>query len=184
MSTLITIQLTVTILFFFVVCAVLLIYTTIFWSLFRDAPFVPSPKSVGKAMMDLADVKPGERVVDLGSGHGALLFAAAERGAKGTGYELSRLLGFFTKLCRFFLHPKAKVEVRRKDLFSADLRDADVVACYLFSGVMKKLRCKFEAELKPGARVVSASFIIPGWTPQKTISIANRPIYLYEIGKV
>lgn len=183
MSTLILIDLLVTLLFFVVVITVLIIYGAVFWSLYRDAPFVPSPHRVADEMMRLARVSPGEKVVDLGSGYGTLLFAAVRRGAQAEGYELSRVLRLMTRVYRFFRYPRAKLTVHRRDLFGANLRDANVVSCYLFSNVMEKLKPKFESELVPGSRVVSAAFMIPGWQPMETIRVKNRPIYLYEIGK-
>lgn len=183
MSTLIIIDLAVTIVFFIVVLAAALIYSSVFVSLFRDAPFVPSSRKIADAMMELAEVKFGEKVTDLGSGYGTLLFAAVRHGAEAEGYELSRVLGVMTRMYGHLFYPHAKLKVHHKDLFGADLRKTNVVSCYLFSKVMERLKDKFEAELAPGSRVVSASFQIPGWHPIKTTRIIDRPIYLYEIGK-
>ncbi len=183
MSSLVILDLAVTSLFFLTVVAALLIYGSVFWSLFRDAPFVPSPRKIADAMMEFAEVKAGEKVTDLGSGFGTLLFAAVRRGAEAEGYELSRTLGVMTYIYKRFFYPHAKLRVYRKDLYGADLRNTNVVSCYLFSKVMERLKDKFEAELATGSRIVSASFPIPGWKPIKTIHAVDRPLFLYEIGK-
>jgi SAM-dependent methyltransferase len=179
MSPLIAMQLLVFVLFFVVVVCTLLVYSAMFWSIFRDAPYVPSPRKVTEAMMDLAEVKKGELVIDLGSGHGPILFAAVRRGARARGYELSRLLVWTTRFIRKVRLPRADLVVRQSDFMGADLTDADVVICYLFPKAMAGLKPKFEGILRPGTRVVSASFRIPDWTPERVIHIANRPIFLY-----
>lgn len=172
-------EMTVIVVFMVVVAAMLVLYGAMIRSLFRDAPFVPSPRSVAEAMMDLAKVEPGEKVVDLGSGWGDIVMAAARRGARARGYEQSALLSFCTWLRARCTLPRADVRAIRGDLFKADLQSVDVVTCYLYPKAIERLRTKFEAELKPDARVVSATFPIHGWTPAQVIHIANRPIFLY-----
>lgn len=181
MSTLITLDLLVTFAFFLVVICAVFVYSAVFWSLFRDAPFVPSPKPVAESMMDLAEVKSGETVTDLGSGHGEILIAAGRRGARARGYELSRVLVLITMFRKYIQFPRADLRVFRRDFYGADLRGTNVVACYLFPKSMERMSDKFKSELAPGSRVVSAAFAIPDWTPVKTIRVANRPIYLYVI---
>lgn len=166
--------------FILVVIAVLVLYGAMIRSLFLDAPFVPSPRVVAGAMMDLAQVRPNELVIDLGSGHGEILFRAAHLGARARGYELSWVLGALTGLRHLWNARGRVIEVVRRDFFEADLHDADIVACYIFPKAMERLREKFEAELKPGARVVSSTFPIHGWIPAQVIHVANRPIFLYH----
>lgn len=174
-------EIVVTFAFFTVFLSALFLYNAMFWSLFRDAPFVPSPRVVADAMMELAKVGPGETVVDLGSGHGEILVAALRRGARAEGYELSRFLGLVTRLRHLLWHRRGPLRVFRKDFFRARLEHAAVVTCYLFPEAMMKLKPKFEGELAGGSRVVTASFAVPGWQPVATIRAANRPIYLYEM---
>lgn len=173
-------EMIVIVVFLLVVVAVLVLYAAMIRSLFADAPFVPSPRTVSEAMMKLAGVRPGELIIDLGSGHGEILLAAARSGARACGYELSWVLVAITNLRQLWNARGRSIEVLRRDLFKADLHDADVVTCYIFPKAMERLRIKFEAELKPGARVVSAAFPIHGWTPAQVIHIANRPIFLYH----
>lgn len=183
MTILFGIETLVIIIFILVVLAVLVLYGSMIRSLFWDAPFVPSPRVVARAMMGLAQVQPGELVVDLGSGHGEILFSAARSRARAYGYELSWVLGAITKLRQLWNVRGGSIKVIRGDLFAADLRDADVVTCYIFPKAMERLRAKFEAELKPAARVVSETFPIHGWTPAQVIHVANRPIFLYHYGQ-
>lgn len=181
MEPLLALEIIVTFAFFVVLFSALFVYNTVFWSLFRDAPFVPSPREVADAMMELARVAPGETVVDLGSGHGEMLVAALRRGARAEGYELSRFLGFVTRLRHLLWHRHGQLSVFREDFFRARLAHVDVITCYLFPKAMAQLRPKFEGELRRGARVVTASFAIPNWLPKSTTRVANRPVYLYEM---
>lgn len=180
MTWLVGLEMIVIVAFTLVVVAVLILYGAMIRSLFWDAPFVPSPRAVGEAMMGLAKVQAGELVIDLGSGHGEILFSAARSGARARGYELSWVLGVITKLRQLWNVRGNSIEVVRRDFFEADLHDADVVTCYIFPKAMERLRAKFEAELKPSARVVSATFPIHGWTAAQVIHVANRPIFLYH----
>lgn len=176
-----TLDFFVTAAFFLMIGAALAIYFAIFLSTFRDAPFVPSSRQVADAMMVLAAVRPGEMVVDLGSGHGEILLAALRREARAVGYEQSWLLGSISRVRKFMSMPRGSLRIHCENLTRADLRETDVVTCYLFPKILERLRTKFEAELRPGSRVVSAWFPIHAWTPREVVQIAGRPIYLYMI---
>ena len=126
-------------------------------------------------MMELAEIHPGMRVIDLGSGAGRLLFLAAEKGAVAIGYELNPFLVWWTRLVASL--KKATVVVEQRSLYQADLHEADVVFAFLFPKPMKKLAPKLFQELKPGARIISYVFSIPGQTP-----IAKQEgIYVYRV---
>lgn len=150
------------------------------------APFVASPQPIVDKMLDIAGVRPGEVVYDLGCGDGRILITAAQRyKAKGVGIEISnRLVRMTTDTVRR-LNLQDQVTVRQGHLLDANLSDADVVMIYLETGSNELLKPNLEKYLKPGARVVSHDFEVRGWKPSKVEKInafnRNHTIYLYEM---
>lgn len=125
------------------------------------APFVPSTPHVAESMIRLAHIKPDMKVYDLGSGEGRLLFLAAKNGATAIGLEINPLLVLFTYL-KILLSPyRKRVRVQWKNLWKADLRDADVVFIYLLPWRMEQLEQILKTQLKKGTLVVSNSFMFP-----------------------
>jgi protein-L-isoaspartate O-methyltransferase len=148
------------------------------------APFVASPQPVVDRMLDMASLKPGEKLYDLGCGDGRIVITAAKRfGANAVGIELSKRLvdTAAEQIRQADLTSHAKVV--QGNLLEADLSDADVVTIYLETGSNELLRPKLEKQLKPGARVVSHDFEVRGWQPTKVDKIhaynRNHVIYLY-----
>lgn len=135
-------------------------------------PYVRSSASRMKTMLALVDIKEGERVYDLGCGDGGLLIAAAKSGADATGYELS-LLAYMIAQIRVFDLRNAHVKFR--DFWREDISDADVVFCYLVPSVMERFTKEIWPTLKPGTRVISNAFALPGIEPTKK----EEKVYLY-----
>ena len=152
------------------------------------APYVASPARVVDRMLELASIKPGETLYDLGCGDGRILIAAAEKyKAKAVGVEISpKLVAAATgRIDREGLNGRARVI--QGDLLDADLTGADVVTIYLATSLNEKLRPRLEKYLKPGARVVSHDYAVPGWKPTKVDKTDDRRghvIYLYEMPPV
>jgi SAM-dependent methyltransferase len=152
----------------------------------RLAPYVPSPKEIIERMLESAEVKRGELVVDLGCGDGRILITAVQKfGAKAVGVELNPKLAkeATEMIAKLGLQNHAKVI--RGDIFEADLSQADVVTLYLTTSSNEKLRPKLEQSLRPGARVVSHDYGIRGWNPidVQEVFVHNRrhKIFLYQI---
>ncbi len=139
-------------------------------------PYVGSKPEAIAAMAETAAFARGESFVDLGSGDGRLLFAAAKAGCAATGYEINPFLVLATAVRARRLGLAGRVRVRWKDFWKADLSGADVVAIFGFTTVMDRFRRKCEAELKPGARVVSFRYPVPGWEP----AAARGEVFLYR----
>lgn len=140
-------------------------------------PFLPTHRKQAELMMELVSVDKNTVMVDLGSGAGRLLFAAAKRGARAVGYELNPFLYFWTKAIIFLKGYSGRVTVRCQSLYSAELGEATVVTAFLLNGPMKKLEGKLWSELKPGAKIVSYTFPIPG----RQYTIKEQGIYVYEV---
>jgi cyclopropane fatty-acyl-phospholipid synthase-like methyltransferase len=136
-------------------------------------------------MLEMARIKPGETVYDLGSGDGRIVIAAAGRyRAKAVGIEISpKLVASATaEIDKAGLASQARVI--QGDVLQTDFSGADVVTMYLETELNAKLRPRLEKFLKPGARVVSHDYPVPGWKPTRVEKIDGRQmhtIYLYEI---
>lgn len=135
------------------------------------APFVPSTTRSSKAMVELAHLKAGMTIYDLGSGDGRILREAAKRGVKAVGIEINPFLVLWSRL--------QGLSVKWQSLWKADIRHADVVFIYLLPMHMKKLEAKLKGELHPGALIVSNSFVFPGWKIVRR-DIQNH-IYVFQI---
>jgi len=132
------------------------------------APFIASPQPIVDRMLDMAEVKPGETVFDLGCGDGRVLISAAQRfKAKGFGIELSSNLVRMTNDQVRKLNLGDQVTVTQGSLLDIDVRPADVVILYLDTGANDMLKPKLEKQLRNGARVVSHDFEVRGWKPAK-----------------
>ena len=122
------------------------------------APYVPTPEDVVERMLDLAEVKQGDVVYDLGCGDGRIPIAAARRGAKGVGVDIDP-----QRIAESNANAKAagmtdRVEFLVQDAMTVDLSPATVVTLYLLSSSNAKLRPILTKQLKPGARIVSHAF--------------------------
>ena len=152
------------------------------------APYIPSPQIVVDRMLELARVKPGETVYDLGSGDGRILITAAQKfRAKAVGVELSPELCKFTSAKIAKLGLQDQVKVLQANLLRVDLSPADVVTIYLLTSSNVRLRPNPEKYLRTGARVVSNDFEIRGWKPKEVVNLQvgnmQHTIYLYEMGR-
>jgi len=149
------------------------------------APFVQTPVEVAKKIVQLAGLKPGQVLFDLGAGDGRLvIIAAQEADVYAIGVEL-----------RGDLVERARSEIKRLnlgdrariihgDLFNVSLKDADVITLYLTTSGNERLRPKLEAELKEGARVISHDFKVGNWKPSIVHNeLVGHTIYAYNIGE-
>jgi len=149
---------------------------------YTDVPFVPTPGDVVDAMLDLAGIQPNDVLVDLGSGDGRIVIAAAKRfGIHATGVEIDPDLVRKSEESARLEGVAGKATFVAADLFQYDLRRASVVTIFLTPGVNLRLRSKLLGELRPGARVVSHRFDLGSWAPAKTVQIGGDPIYLWTV---
>jgi len=161
------------------------VYLAMYYSGQSLAPYVASPVNVVKRMLEIAEVKPGETVYDLGCGDGRIvIIAAQEFGAKGVGVELNPNLVKESRAKVDELKLNDRVQILQGDLLKVDLSQADVVTMYLTTGANEKIRPKLETELKTGARVVTHDFTIPKWNIIQEIRFRDdyrtHTIYLYN----
>jgi predicted RNA methylase len=149
------------------------------------APYVASPARVVDLMLEMAKIKPGETVYDLGSGDGRIVIAAAGKyKAKAVGVEISPKLVASAAADIERAGLSADARVMQGDVLQTDFTGADVVTMYLETKLNAELRPHLEKYLKPGARVVSHDYPVPGWKPTRVEKVEGRvmhTIYLYEI---
>ena len=149
-----------------------------------DVIYVPTPPEVVEAMLDLAQLKDGDVLYDLGSGDGRIPIAAVKRArVKATGIDIDP-----QRIAEANANAKAqgvegRVTFRQADLFASDFSDASVVTLYLLDTLNEKLRPKLLAELKPGTGIVSHAFRMGAWEPEKTQDVNGRTIYFWTVPK-
>ena len=130
----------------------------------KDVVWVPTPYTLVEKMLDMAKVTPRDYVVDLGSGDGRNVIAAAKRGARALGVEYDTQLVAISRRNAQKEGVSERARFIRGDMFEADFSQATVLALFLLPDNLQRLRPKFE-KLKPGTRIVTNGFPIDGWTP-------------------
>ncbi len=147
-----------------------------------DVPYVPTRQAVVDAMLEVAGVKKSDVVYDLGSGDGRIVITAAKNfGSRGVGIDINPDL---VKQARENAEKEKvsdKVTFIQGDLFDFDFSKATVVTLYLLPEINLKLRPILWKQLKPGTRVVSHSFSMGDWTPEKTIEVDGARVYFWRI---
>ena len=148
------------------------------------APFVQTPIEVAKKMIQLADLKPGQKLFDLGAGDGRLvIMTAQETEASAVGVEMREDLIERARTEIKRLNLEGRVRMIHDDFFNVDLSEADVVTLYLTTSGNERLRPKLEHELKKGARVISHDFKVGNWRPSAVYSeLLGHTIYSYDVG--
>ena len=132
-------------------------------------PYVPSPDSVVTQMLELGELREGELHFDLGSGDGRIVLAAAGRfKARSVGFEIRQELVESSRKAVEQAGLAKLARIEGHDLFTADFREVDLITTYLLPAVLEKLAPILERQMKPGSRLVSHDYPVPGWTAEKT----------------
>jgi len=148
----------------------------------QGALYVSTTRTRIAAFIEAVPMRKGQLLVDLGSGDGRVLRQAWKNyNVKAIGFEVNLLAYLKAQVLSIGLE---QVKIRRKSFWSQNLADADVIFCYLYPDVMRKLSTKLKMELKPGTLVVSCNFSIPGFKPLRVLrpegSLHNDPLYIYR----
>ncbi len=150
------------------------------WALaVTGVPVVGSPPAALQAALDLLELKPGDRLLELGCGFGRGVAAARRRGVSVTAWELN-LPVWLVAWCRFLFD--AQVRVRFGDARRSDLRGANAVFAYLMPAALNRFGPIFTQQLAPGTRIATMAFPIPGWTPRASRVAAAADVYLFVVG--
>lgn len=147
-----------------------------------EVPFVPTPFEVVDRMLEMAEVKKGDVVYDLGSGDGRIVIRAAKKyGARGVGIEIDRPLVDLSRAKARDAGVAHLVEFYEQDALKVDLSQATVITLYMLPEFNARLRPILSQQLKPGARVVSHDFDIEGWVPSKVEKITGGWLHQHAI---
>jgi precorrin-6B methylase 2 len=148
----------------------------------RDVPYVPTPEHVVKRMLELADIKKGEFMMDLGSGDGRIAIAAArDYGARAVGIDIDpqRIKEANENAAKAGVTDR--VVFKQENLFETPIKDANVITMYLLTTVNMKLRPRLLEELRPGTRLVSHAFSMGDWEPDVYEKVDGRDVYLWIV---
>ena len=148
----------------------------------RDVIYVPTRLQTVERMLDLAELMAGETLVDLGSGDGRIVLAAAKRGANARGIELDEGRFNIANCWANEVGLAGKARFLQANIFEHNFTDAAVVTMYLLPGLNLKLRPTV-LDMRPGTRVVSHAFTMGDWEADRTESVAgsNQTIYLWIV---
>jgi SAM-dependent methyltransferase len=152
-----------------------------------EVPFVPTPPEVVERMLELAEVRRGDVVYDLGSGDGRIVIRAAKRyGVRGVGIEIDPDLVQRSRDNARTEQVDHLVEFREQDALTVDVSPATVVTLYMLPDFNAKLRPILERQLRPGSRVVSHDYPIEGWVPAKVEKLPegilhDHTVYLWKV---
>lgn len=147
-----------------------------------DVPYVPSPNEVVDGMLKLANVQKSDVVYDLGCGDGRIVIAAAkDHGAKAVGVDINPERIEEARANAKKAGVEELVRFEENDLFKANIAEATVVTLYLLPTVNERLKPKLLKELKPGTRIVSHSFDMGDWKPEREEVVDGRHIYLWTV---
>lgn len=142
-------------------------------------PYLPSTHTDVEEMLRIGAVGAHDVVVDLGSGDGRIVIAAAKfLGARGFGVDIDEKLVAQANENARAAGVAERVHFYHRDIFATDIREATVVTLYLLSSLVNRLRPKLLAELKPGTRIVAHDYGFDGWKPDRTVVVA-KTFYLY-----
>lgn len=138
----------------------------------KDVVWVPSPEVMVEKMLDVGKITPQDYVIDLGSGDGRNIIAAAKRGARGHGVEYNQDMVDLSKRLAAEAGVADTAQFIQGDMYEAEISKASVMALFLLPENLNRLRDKFLA-LRPGSRIVSNTFSIEGWEPEYTETISD-----------
>ena len=138
----------------------------------KDVIWVPTPQTLVDKMLEMGKVTERDYVIDLGSGDGRTVITAAKRGAKALGIEYNPEMVELSRRNAAREGVSNRASFTKADLFESDFSQATVITMFLLPDINLKLRPKI-LNLKPGTRIVSNTFDMGDWKPEKEETVAN-----------
>jgi cyclopropane fatty-acyl-phospholipid synthase-like methyltransferase len=143
----------------------------------EEIPFVPTPVEVIDRMLELAEIKKGDVLYDLGSGDGRIVIRAAQKyRIRAVGIEMDQLLLDKARRDAKSAGVTRLVEFRSEDALKANISDATVVTLYMLPWFNEAMKPSLKKKLKPGSRIVAHDFGIEGWPPDRTEKLPGYEI--------
>lgn len=147
-----------------------------------DVPYVPTRVEVVDRMLDLAQVRADDRLLDLGCGDGRIVIRAAQRfGCRGIGIDIDPARIAEARENARAARVTGLVSFELGNLFEADLSQASVITMYLLPQVNLRLRPRLFEQARPGTRVVSHDFDMGAWEPERSEKVGSSMVYLWRI---
>ena len=147
----------------------------------KDVIWVPTPDDVVDRMLTMAQVSPGDFVIDLGSGDGKIAILAARKfGARSLGIEYNPDMVKLSQSNAQAAGVAGKASFRNADIFASDFSQASVITMYLLPGLNMKLRPQI-LSMRPGTRVVSHSFTMEDWEADEISTVDGRRAYFWLV---
>lgn len=146
-----------------------------------DVIYVPTPQEVVDRMLDMAEVKAGDFMIDFGCGDGRVVVTAAKRGARGYGVDINPVRIREANENAQKAGVTDKVQFKIANLFEEDLSKADVMAMYLLTDINLRLRPKILSDMKPGTRIVSHAFDMGDWEADQKDTVAGKNVFFWIV---
>jgi hypothetical protein len=147
----------------------------------KDVVWVPTPDEVVERMLNMAQTKPEDYVIDLGAGDGKIAIAAAKKfGARSTGIEYNPDMAALAQRNAQTAGVGGKAQIVQGDIFVSDFTQATVLTMYLLPSLNMKLRPQILA-MRPGTRVVTHAFNMEDWEPDESSDVDGRRVYLWIV---
>lgn len=146
----------------------------------KDVIWVPTDENLVEAMLNVAGVTRRDYVMDLGSGDGRIVIAAAKRGARAVGFEFNPDMVELSRRTAEKEGVSDRASFVNADLFASDFSQATVITMYLLPQLNLKLR-PIILDLKPGTRIVSHAFDMGDWSADQTVQQEGRTAYLWIV---
>lgn len=138
----------------------------------KDVVWVPTPETLVEKMLDIAEVRPGETLIDLGSGDGRTVIAAARRGLVARGIEYNADMVDYARKRAAEAGVTERARFDKADIFETDFSDAQVITLFLLPSLNERLRSQILA-LKPGTRIVSNTFGMGDWPVDRMETVGD-----------
>lgn len=150
--------------FLLILCfAGLVIILSFLLPVIQGAPFVASDKNKLQTIIKFVNIKKGQKALDIGSGDGRIVIALAKAGARAYGFEFNPFLIWLSRRSIKKAGLQDKAQIKKANFWKEDLSSFDIITVFGITHMMDKLGKKLKDELKPGSRVISNGFHIPGW---------------------
>jgi precorrin-6B methylase 2 len=146
-----------------------------------DVIYVPTPQEVVDRMLEMAQVKAGDYMIDFGCGDGRMVVTAAKRGARGYGVDINPQRIKEANENAQKAGVTDKVQFKIANLFEEDLSKADVMAMYLLTDINLRLRPKILNDMKPGTRIVSHAFDMGDWEPDQKDTVSGKNVFFWIV---